>query len=175
MHSSNHTEHYRILPIISHETKHDCTSVQRIFNWHTPVSGDKQITIAFPQRKPLSRSTTNSALSNCTNVHCCHAKIKYIFKALNLCNRSNIGRYCCFTQSGHLAYSRPNTLVNVLEVRWRQGSIKVPGETPLPVTSSTINPTQLAWVWIQASTVGAGWLTAWARAWPGCVPDVLRN
>lgn len=76
MHSSNHAKHYIKYLYYLTRTKHDCTSAQRIFNWNiSVVSGHKRGTVAFNQRKPLSRSTTNSALNNCTNVHCCHDKI----------------------------------------------------------------------------------------------------
>jgi len=90
MHSSHHTEHYIKYLYYLTRTKHDCISVKRIFNWNISVSGHKRGTVAFHQRKPLSSSTTHSALSNCTNVHCYRDKIKYIFTTLNLCNRSNV-------------------------------------------------------------------------------------
>jgi hypothetical protein len=42
-------------------TNHNCTSVQCIFNWNASVTGYKQGAVGFPQRKPLSRSTTNTS------------------------------------------------------------------------------------------------------------------
>jgi hypothetical protein len=67
MHSSNHTEHYRKQLYYLTRTKHDCTSTKRIFNWNTSVTRPKQWTVAFPQRKPLPRSTANSSVTICNN------------------------------------------------------------------------------------------------------------
>jgi hypothetical protein len=70
MHSSNHIEHCRNNCITSHakKKKHGYTSAQCICNWNTWVSGHKQGTVAFPQRKPLSKPTENSTVSICTYI-----------------------------------------------------------------------------------------------------------
>jgi len=44
-------------------TKHDCTLAQCIFNSNASVSGHKEGTVAFHQRKPLPRSAANSTVS----------------------------------------------------------------------------------------------------------------
>ena len=47
-------------------TKHDGNWVQCIFNCNTLFNGHMQRTVRFPQRKPLPRSTANSAVTVCS-------------------------------------------------------------------------------------------------------------
>jgi hypothetical protein len=43
--------------------KHGCTSSEYIFKWNTSVIGHRQRAVGFPQRKPLPRSSANSAVT----------------------------------------------------------------------------------------------------------------
>ena len=45
-------------------TKRDCTSAQCIFNWNASLTGHREGTVGFPQRKWLLRSTANCSVSN---------------------------------------------------------------------------------------------------------------
>jgi hypothetical protein len=65
MHNSNHVEHYTKY-LLSHTQ--NTTAVQLIvfFNWNTSLTGYKEGMVAFPLRKPWSRSTVNFTVSVCT-------------------------------------------------------------------------------------------------------------
>ena len=63
MHSSNHKEHYRKKLYYLTCAKHDCTSVQPIFNWPISVTDHKQGMVSFVWQEQLPRLTAKSSVS----------------------------------------------------------------------------------------------------------------
>jgi hypothetical protein len=79
MHNSNHAKHYT-KQLLSH-TQKNTTAVQLtvLFNWNTSLFGYKEGTVAFPLRKPWSRSTVNFTVSICTQPTTYYGRFEHKF------------------------------------------------------------------------------------------------
>ena len=79
MHNSKRIEHYT-KQLLSH-TQRSTMAVQLtiFFNWNSSLTGMKKGTVAFPLRKPWSRSTVNFTVSICTKPTTYHGRFEHIF------------------------------------------------------------------------------------------------